>query len=361
MSNQLVYHGWVYYLRKAWIPNAFLLLLKIGIVLSISSCGSITPVHRDGNFSCESRTFFQRDDNKITVSQPASYYFMEKMRQKYLDCYLHDINNALLANLDDITEITHLANLYKEKDIVNSFFHLSKEYYETLQKNDREFWECVIDKFISKDEIDINNKLICYFEYWETNIDGYKYISMEGFGECIDGYVVVSQIIDGEFLEENSLGNCSKINDYPEIKHTYIDSKYNIKQDNIKVCFISNAFLLFVIDRIRQFDKEIMTGLDYISSYKNKSSGIESWVIEYYKQSVIDHQKDVYNFWGIPNRIIDSVSQSDMLYLFNSYLFANDVFETKWGIIWYNHGSEKSFILGSLGFTACEFDVDGCQ
>lgn len=88
-----------------------------------------------------------------------------------------------------------------------------------------------------------------------------------------------------------------------------------------------------------------MTGLDYISSFKNKSSGIESWVIEYYKQSVIDHQKDVYNFWGIPNRIIDSVSQSDMLYLFNSYLFANDKFETKWGIIWYNHGNEKALHL----------------
>jgi hypothetical protein len=274
---------------------------------------------------------------------------MEKMRRKYLDCYLHDINNALLAHRDDITEIAHLADLYREKDILTSFFHISNEYYNTLQRNDNEFTGKILDQFISNDKTDLKNNLVCYFEYWETNIDGYKYMSLEGFGECVGGNLVVSQITDGDFLEENNYGGCKEFNDYPDKKQAYIGAKFKINKGNIRIYCISNAFFLFVINRIKSFNQVILSGLDNIVSYKNKPSAKASMLIEYAKQEILDYQRNEYYFWGIPNKIMDSVSQSNKLFLFHRYLLTKEEFEQEWGIMWFSDGNEKSFLLGKVG------------
>ena len=61
-----------------------------------------------------------------------------------------------------------------------------------------------------------------------------------------------------------------KYNDYPEKKQAYIGAKLCIKQSNINIYYISNEFLLYVIDRIKSFNQEILTGLDTILSYQNK-------------------------------------------------------------------------------------------
>ena len=80
--------------------------------------------------------------------------------------------------------------------------------------------------------------------------------------------------------------------------------------------------------------------------------------IEYAKQMVIDYQRDMYSFWCIPNILMDSISQSNKLFLFHCYLLTKKGFEKKWGIMWHSDGKEKYFLLGNDNFAMDAFGID---
>lgn len=283
------------------------------------------------------------------LMQLASGYVMKRVNQIYWDKYWVQLKDVLTDHKNNIREINSLRNNYGNIDILESFFHVLPDNYRFMQEKQQNTTGKMIDSILDgKKTKEEQESDLSYFEYSETQNEKYRYFYIEGFGKKVNGQITILNILNGEFLEKNTYGESTNFNNSPEKMQEFIGKKISLKSKNIKTFEISEAFLLYLIDLVKNLHLGIIAGLDRILLYKDnvdktlaEFDGQKQIFLEYLNEYV-----DNKRFWGnIPIKIIDNMTQADKLYIYNQYLIIDEEVENKWGFIWYIDGSEKTFLL----------------
>ena len=295
-------------------------------------------------FSQSSCISTQRNSNEAILKQPASMQFMTNIRNLYLNDYLHDIYTFLHSDNDDIEKLNKLLSINKQKDLLTSLFNVSPGYYSFLKDNYSNQTSRLLDELIKKKKTIVTpNDNLYYFTYCETDIDEYRYISFDGFGKKTNGYLVVTNILSGEFLEKNTYGTCSNIREFPDKVDNFIGIKLHFGASNINCYHISGAFLINIINLVSCYNEGVLAGIERIVQLGNQHQIVSSIQICELKKEMLDYLENVYNFWGIPSKILGNMSKATTFYFFDYYMLNGKHYDKKSGVFWNTDAHDHYF------------------